>query len=150
MARYEITHNKIFDDSGNLRFTVRRNRNICDPSGYELAAFDEHPFRLQVDVTRNGYVVASVHPPHLGIGKHYTIDSPAGQFNASGHFFSHGYELTGPGGDRVALVTQQHGFRERFDVEIAPGQDDVLLLAVILAIEDIRNRPPSTYSTPTI
>jgi hypothetical protein len=58
-----------------------------------------------------------------------------------------GYELTGPGGGRVALVTQQHCFRERFDVEIAPGQDDVLLLAVILAIEDIRdrkNQPPIT------
>jgi hypothetical protein len=90
VARYEITHNKIFDDSGNLRFTVRRNRSICDPSGYELAAVDEHPFRLQVDVTRNGYVVASVHAAHLGIGEHYTIDSPAGQFTASGHFFSHG------------------------------------------------------------
>jgi len=31
-------------------------------------------------------------------------------------------------------------------VEIAPGLDDVLLLAVILAIEDIRDRPDTgTY-----
>jgi hypothetical protein len=144
VMRYEITTDQvlektlcsIFDDSGTLRFTVARNRSICDPSGYELAAADRHPFRQQVDITRHGYTVASVRATRFGIGEHYTIDSPAGQFAANGHFLTHNYTLTGPGGSALATVTQQ-GLRESIDVEIEPGQDDVLLLAAILAIEDI-------------
>jgi len=154
VMRYEITHNtllekglfEIFDDSGTLRFTVPGNRSICDPSGYELATVNQHPFRRQVDICRNGWAVASVHVVGLGPGWEFRIDGPAGQFVAKGEFFSHNYTLVGPGGGTVATVTQQSRFRERFDVEIAPGQDDVLLLAVILAIEDIRDSPgPATH-----
>jgi uncharacterized protein YxjI len=154
VMRYEITQNKllekgrfsIFDDSGTLRFTVPGNWSICDPSGGELAAADRHPFRRQVDILRNGWAVASVHAIGLGPKGEFRIDGPAGQFAAIGEFFSHNYTLTGPGGDTVATVAQQSRFPERLDVEIAPGQDDVLLLAVILAIEDIRDRPDTgTY-----
>jgi len=153
VMRYEITHNRllekglfsIFDDSGTLRFTVSGNWSICDPSGYELATADRHPFRRQVDILRNGWVAASVHVVGFGPAVEFGIDGPVGQFTAKGEFFSHNYTLTGPGGSNVATVTQQSRFRERFEVEIAPGQDDVLLLAVILAIEDIRDRPDATY-----
>jgi hypothetical protein len=151
--RYEITQNKllekglfsIFDDSGNLRFTVPGNWSICDPSGYELSTADRHPFRRQVDILRNGWIAASVVVVGFGPAVEFRINGPAGQFTAKGEFFSHNYTLAGPGGDTVATVAQESRFRERFDVEIAPGQDDVLLLAVILAIEDIRDRPDTTY-----
>lgn len=145
VMRYEITPNKllekglfsIFDDSGALRFTVPSHRSICDPSGYELAAADRHVSGRQVDILRDGGVAASVHVAGSGLGGKFRIVSPAGQFTAKGEFLSHNSTLTGPGGGTVATVTQQPGFRERLDVEIAPGQDDVLLLAVILAMEDI-------------
>jgi uncharacterized protein YxjI len=147
VMRYEITGHmrleeglfSIFDDSGTLRFTVPRNRSIYDPSGYELATARRHPLGRQIDILRNGWVVASVHA--VGLGGKFRIDGPAGQFTAQGEIIPRNYTLTGPGGDTVATVTQQSGFRERLDVEIAPGQDDVLLLAVILAIEEICGRP---------
>jgi hypothetical protein len=145
VMRYEITQKNllqkgqlsIFDDSGTLRLTVAGNRSICDPSGNELAVADRHFFGRQVDILRDGGVAASVHVVGLGPGGKFRIDSPAGQFAAKGDFFSRSYTLTGPGGGTVATVTQQSVFREKLDVEIAPGQDNVLLLAVIVAIEDI-------------
>jgi uncharacterized protein YxjI len=125
---------------------VPGNWSICDPSGYELAAANPHPFRRQVDILRNGWAVASVQAIGLGPKGEFRIDGPAGQFAAIGEFFSRNYTLTSPGGGTVATVAQQSRFREKLDVEIAPGQDDVLLLAVILAIEDIRDRPDTgTY-----
>jgi uncharacterized protein YxjI len=147
--RYEITPAKlpgkglfeIFDDAGTLRFTVPRNRSICDSAGDELATVDPHPLARQVDILRKGRIAASVHVVGLGPGGKFRIDSPAGQFTAKGKFFTHNYTLTGPGGGTVATVTQQGGgFGGTLDVEIAPGQDDVLLLAVILTIEDLRDR----------
>jgi hypothetical protein len=157
VMRYEIIQNKllergllsIFDDSGTVRFTVPGNRSICDPSGCELAAADRHPFGRQVDILRNGCVVASVHVIGLGPGGKFRIDSTAGQFTAEGEFFSRNYTLTGPGGGTVATVAQRSVFRERLDVEIAPGQDDVLLLAVILTMEDIRDRSGLTGPPPS-
>ena len=150
-ARYEFTQNRllgkgnraIVDDSGNLRFTVPRNGGLCDPSGYELAAFDRHPFRNQVDIIRHGAVAASVRA-RLGIGKHCNIDSPTGKFAASGHFLGDRYTLTGPGGDEVASVTQQQGFC----VEIAPGQDNILVLAIILAIENVHDHKRASIAAP--
>ena len=147
VMRYEITQNNflengrfsIFDDSGSLRFTVPGNRSICDPSGYELTAAYRHPFGRQEDILRNGSVVASVHVVGLGPGGKFRIDSPAGQLTADGEYSSSSFTLTGPGGGTIATIAQQSVFRERLHVEIAPGQDDVLLLAVILAIEDIRD-----------
>ena len=105
VMRYEITQKNllqkgqlsIFDDSGTLQFTAPGNRSICDPSGYELATTDPHPFGRQVDILRNGWVVASVHEVDLGSGRKFRIDGPAGQFTAEGGFFSHNYTLTGPG-----------------------------------------------------
>jgi hypothetical protein len=141
VMRYEIVRNEILDDSGNLRFTLRGNgRHICDFSGYELAVLDPHPFSHQVDILRNGWVAASVHVAGLGAGGKFRVGTPAGQFAAEGPLLSHNCRLTGPGGDTVAQVTRQPGFRERLALEIDPGQDDVLLLAAILAIEDIRGR----------
>lgn len=144
VMRYEIKQHKllekgpssIFDDFGNLRFTVPGHGGICDSSGYELFTFSLRPFRRQADILRNGYTIASVHTVGLGLGGKFRIDSLAGPITVHGEFFVHNYRLTGPGGDIVATVWQQQGFH----VEIPPRQDDVLLLASILAIEDIRDR----------
>lgn len=144
--RYLITHNGLFEkgqfsianDSGTLAFQVPSRHSICDPSGAELLTINRHAFGRQTDILEGGQLVASVHVAGLGVGENYNVDGPAGQLAAAGDFFGRNYTLTVPSGSTVATVSQQPGFRERFDVEIAPRQDDVLLLAVILAIEDLR------------
>ena len=62
----------------------------------------------------------------------------AGQLQARGNF-SGGTYAVARAEAQVAAVTQLRTFRERFAVEVADGQDAVLLLAVVIAIEAIRD-----------
>jgi uncharacterized protein YxjI len=145
---YQITQNKLFekglfsitDDAGALRFQVAGNLSLSDPDGSELLAIKRHFLGRQADILEGGQLTASVHVAGLSASGNYNVDGPAGRLSAAGDFLGRNYTLTVPSGSVIATVSQQRGFRERFDVETAPGQDDVLLLAVILAIESLRDQ----------
>ena len=62
----------------------------------------------------------------------------AGQLLARGNFTGRTFELS-RGLSVVASVTQQRALRERFAVEVADGEDAVLMLAAILVIEIVRD-----------
>lgn len=147
--QYSITQNRwrekgrfsITDDSGTLRLQVSGGA-VCklrSPQGEELAAIKRHSLRRRSDVLRGGQIVATVLPAGFGIQEHYDISGAACEFIAVGDFFGHSYAVTAPGGSPVATVSQLRGFRENFDVETVGGEDDVLLLAIILAVEDLRD-----------
>jgi uncharacterized protein YxjI len=135
----------INDASGALQYRVRGvelliagHFSLCSPSGEELAAIKRHSFRRQSDIFTGNELQASVEAAGLGVGEKYNVSGPAGELTAAGDFLGRQYTLTVPSGQTIATVSQRPGFRENFDVETAPQQDDLLLLAVIMAIEDLR------------
>jgi hypothetical protein len=69
----------------------------------------------------------------------YEIESPAGPMEARGNFSGRNYAVA-RGGVTVATVSQRPSLRQRFAIEVADGQDPVLMLAVILVIEAIRDQ----------
>ena len=60
-----------------------------------------------------------------------------GQMEARGNFSGRNYTVV-RGSMAVATVSQQRTLRDRFAIEVADGEDAVLMLAVILVIETIR------------
>jgi uncharacterized protein YxjI len=71
-------------------------------------------------------------------GEHYAIDSAQGTVDARGDFAGRNYAVS-LAGQVLATVSRQLAFREKFLVETAAGQDDVFLLAAILAIDNIHD-----------
>jgi uncharacterized protein YxjI len=69
----------------------------------------------------------------------YEIESPAGPMEARGNFSGRNYAVA-RGGVTVATVSQRRSLRQRFAIEVADGEDPVLMLAVILVIEAIRDQ----------
>jgi uncharacterized protein YxjI len=57
---------------------------------------------------------------------------------AHGNFSGREYVIA-RGDEPAATVTQLRTLRERFAVDVADGQDPVLMLAVVLVIETIRD-----------
>jgi uncharacterized protein YxjI len=134
MERFAITDDsgaEVFEARGHFRSKI----TLHDGRRHEVAEVRKHVFTDTHEVHVGGQEVAKVR--HAGIfGDHYDIDTPYGRITAKGHFDGGDYHLDS-GGMRVASIRRKLALREKFGVEIADGQNDVLLLAVMLAIEAI-------------
>jgi uncharacterized protein YxjI len=65
------------------------------------------------------------------------VTLPGDQLQVVGNISRRQY-LVGRGGAAAASVAHQRSWRERFTVEVADGEDAVVMLAIVLAIERIR------------
>jgi uncharacterized protein YxjI len=136
-------HFVITDDSGDPRFDVRGNLGLTqrltfrDESGREVAEIRKHLMSTAHDISIGGQRAAEVR--HTGLfGEHYEIDSSFGQLTAKGSFTGWDYRIS-QGGQVVASISREFAFREKFLVDTADGGNDVLILAIVLAIDSIHD-----------
>ena len=131
----------ITGESGDLRYQVRGNLGITqsltitEPAGQRTAQITRTPFTTRHQVIIDERQAAEVRHQFLG-WNNCTIDSVSGQFVAQGSFL--GWQYTISQGDRVvAAVSKQGILPSTFEVDTADGEDDLLLLCLVLAIEQI-------------
>ncbi len=142
--KWSITeHFIITDDSGDPCFDVRGNLGLTqrltfrDQSGREIAEIRKHLMTTAHDISIGGQHVAEVR--HTGFfGEHYEIDSSFGQLTAKGSFTGWDYRIS-QGGQVVATISREFAFREKFLVDTADGGNDILILAIVLAIDSIHD-----------
>ncbi len=136
-SRFAIT-----DDTGVPQFEVRgrfaltRKLSLFDAAGAEVAVISRRGLAMRYQVLIGGQEIAV--RPRGFFGKRFEIDSPVGPLEARGNFSGRQYAIT-RGGMQVAGVTQLRTFREQFAVEVTDVEDAVLMLAVVLIIEAIRD-----------
>ena len=131
----------ITGESGDLRYQVRGNLGITqsltitEPAGQRTAQITKTPFTTRHQVIIDERQAAEVRHQFLG-WNNCTIDSASGQFVAQGSFL--GWQYTISQGDHVvAAVSKQGILPSTFEVDTADGEDDLLLLCLVLAIEQI-------------
>jgi len=131
----------ITGESGDLRYQVRGNfsftqtLSITEPTGKRTAQITRTPFTTRHQVIIDGQQVAQVQHQFMGWNT-CTADSVHGQFVAQGSFA--GWQYTMRHGDQVvASMSKQGILPSSFEVDTADGQDDLLLLCLVLAIEEI-------------
>lgn len=136
LERFEIT-----DESGALQFEARGHIGsqitLHDSSGREVADIRKRVLGDTHEVYLAGQPAAQVR--HVGFpGDRYEIDTSFGPLTARG-IFGGNYTLD-QGGVPVASMVRQFSLREKFAIDIADGQNDALVLAVMLAVEAIHDR----------
>jgi uncharacterized protein YxjI len=131
----------ITGESGELRYQVRGNLGITqslaitEPAGQRTAQITRTPFTTRHQVIIDGRQAAEVRHQFLG-WNNCTIDSASGQFVAQGSFL--GWQYTIRQGERVvASLSTQGILPSTFEVDTADGEDDLFLLCLVLAIEQI-------------
>ena len=136
-SRFVIT-----DESGGPQFEVRgrfalgAGLSVCDVTGTEVAVIARRGMGRRYQILAGGQETAVSARGFLGT--RYDIDSPGGPLEARGNFSGRQYSIT-RGAMPAAAVTQLRTLREQFAVEVTPGEDAVLMLAVVLVIETIRD-----------
>jgi uncharacterized protein YxjI len=131
----------ITDDTGTPQFEVlgrlafTRQLSVRDAAGTEVAAIRGRGLSTRYEILAGGQLT-TVRPRGF-FGQRYEIESAGSLLEARGNFSGRQYAVT-RGGVQAAAVTQLRTLRERFAVEVAEGEDPVLMLAVVLVIETIR------------
>ena len=138
----------IEDEDGERAFKVdgkalriRQTLVLEDPSGGELFAVQEKKLHVRdtMDIERGGQTVARVKKALITpLRDRFSIEVEGGDdMEAKGNVVDHEYKIE-RGGERVAEVSKRwFRIRDTYGIEVAPGQEDALILAVTVCIDQM-------------
>jgi uncharacterized protein YxjI len=138
----------IEDDSGERAFKidgkalrVRDTFVLEDTSGAELFSIQEKKLHIRdtMEVERGGRTVATVKKALITpLRDRFSIEVEGGaDLEAKGNIVDHEYKIERDG-DRVAEVSKRwFRVRDTYGIEVAPDQDDALILAVTVCIDQM-------------
>ena len=141
----------ITDESGQRVFQVdgkvlslRDLLIVRDPAGNEVARVHRKLIALRptYEITVGGQEVAEVRKKFFTpFGDRFTIDLPGpDDLEMVGNLLDHEFTIR-RGDQTVATVSKQwFSLRDTYGVEIAPGEDTVLVLASVLALDLAQDR----------
>src|SRR3954462_4413622 len=119
---------------------VRDTLVIESRSGDELFTIQEKKLsvRDKMEIERGGKTVATVKKALVGIRDRYSIDVEGGDdLSAKGNIVDHEYKIERDG-DKVAEVSKRWlRVRDAYGIEVEPDQDDGLILAVTVCIDQM-------------
>lgn len=119
-------------------FSIGHKVIISDMQGNEEATIHQHLLTLlpTYEITRNDQELAEVRKKLTFFHEEFTVDIPGpDDLEVQGDLLDHEYEFT-RGGQTVATVSKQwFTLTDSYGVEVAPGIDDVLILASAIVID---------------
>ena len=132
------TGRPVFHVDGKV-FTLHHTLVMRDLAGNEVATIRQHLVSLRptFEVTRGGQELAEIRKKLFTFfGERLTIDIPGpDDLEVQGNFLEHEFTVSRRG-EVVATVSKRWiSLTATYGVDIAPGQDDVLILASVLALD---------------
>jgi uncharacterized protein YxjI len=120
---------------------IRETLVLEDSSGAELFTVQEKKLRVRdtMDIERNGKTVATVKKALITpLRDRFSVDVEDGEdMEAKGNIVDHEYKIE-RGGDKVAEVSKRwFRVRDTYGIEIEPAQDEALILAVTVCIDQM-------------
>jgi uncharacterized protein YxjI len=120
---------------------IRSTLVLEDTSGAKLLTVQEKKLRVRdtMEVERGGQTVATVKKALITpLRDRFSIEVEGGdEMEAKGNVVDHEYKIE-RGGDRVAEVSKRwFRIRDTYGIEIAPGQDDALILSITICIDQM-------------
>jgi len=120
---------------------IRDTLVLEDPSGSELYTIQEKKLRVRdtMEIEQGGRTVATVKKALVTpLRDRYSIEVEGGDdLEAKGNVVDHEFKINRDG-DQVAEVSKRwFRVRDTYGIEIAPGQDEALILAVTVCIDQM-------------
>jgi len=120
---------------------IRDTLVLEDPSGSELYTIQEKKLRVRdtMDIEQGGRTVATVKKALVSpLRDRYSIEVEGGDdLEAKGNIVDHEFKID-RGGEQVAEVSKRwFRVRDTYGIQIAPGQDEALILAVTVCIDQM-------------
>ncbi len=141
----------IEDENGNKAFKadgkalrVRSTFILEDASGNEVASIQEKMLHIRdtMEIERGGKTIATIHKAMIApLRERYKIElAGGGDWEAQGNIVDHEYKIQDGRTDIAEVSKKWFRVRDSYGIEVEPGQDVGLVLAVAIAIDDMRRR----------
>jgi uncharacterized protein YxjI len=120
---------------------IRETFVIEDPSGGELLKIQKKMLHIRdtMKIEREGETVATVKKALITpLRDRFAIDvENGGELSAKGNIVDHEYEIERDG-EKVAQVSKRwFRVRDTYGIEVAPGENDALILAATVCIDEM-------------
>ncbi|HYZ79939.1 MAG TPA: LURP-one-related family protein [Solirubrobacteraceae bacterium] len=123
---------------------VRSTFILEDPSGEELFKIQEKKLRIRdtMEVERDGETVATVKKALITpLRDRFSIElTGGGELSAKGNIVDHEYEVERDGHKVAEISKRWFRIRDTYGIEIAPGEDDALIVAATVCIDEMAGR----------
>jgi uncharacterized protein YxjI len=120
---------------------VRSTFILETPSGEELLKIREKKLRVRdtMEVERDGHTVATIHKALVTpLRDRFSIDVEGGQdLTAKGNIVDHEYAIERDGRTVAEISKRWFRVRDTYGIEVAPGEDDALVLAAAICIDEM-------------
>ena len=128
---------------------IRETFVLEDMQGNEVATIRQKllALRKSMTISRGGEGVATIRKAWLTpFRDKFVIEVDGGEMIAQGDILDHEYEIR-RGSERVAQISK-HWFAltDTYGIEVAPGEDDALILAIAVAIDEMAHDPDEQQS----
>lgn len=125
--------------------TLRETFVIEDLQGREVATIREKKLALRdsMKILRGGQTIATVRKAWLTpFRDRFDIDVEGGEeLRAKGDLLDHDYEIR-RGKQVIAQISKRwFSLRDSYGIDVAPGEDDALVLAIAVAIDEMAHDP---------
>jgi uncharacterized protein YxjI len=115
------------------------------PSGDELFKIQKKVLHIRdtMEIEHDGDTVATIKKALITpLRDRYSIElaSGGGELSAKGNIVDHEFEIERDG-DKIAEISKRwFRVRETYGIEVAPGQDDALIVAAVVCIDEMAGR----------
>jgi len=125
--------------------TIRETFVIEDLQGHEVATIREKKLALRdsMNILRGGNSIATVRKAWLTpFRDRFDVEVEGGEeLQAKGDLLDHDYEIR-RGKQTVAQISKRwFTLRDTYGIEVAEGEDDALMLAIAVAIDEMAHDP---------
>ena len=131
--------NRVYKVNGKA-MRVRDTFLLEDAAGTEVAKIQERKLHVRdtMAIERDEKTIATVHKRLVGFRDHLKVDLEGGdEWKVHGNLVDHEYEIEAHR-EKIAEISKKwFRVRDTYGVEIAAGQDDALILAITVAVEDM-------------
>jgi uncharacterized protein YxjI len=123
---------------------VRSTFVLESPSGEELFKIQERKLRIRdtMEIERDGETVATIKKALVTpLRDRFAIElNDGGELSAKGNIVDHEYEIERDGQKIAEISKRWFRIRDTYGITIAPGQNDALILAAVVCIDEMAGR----------
>ena len=121
-------------------FSIGNKLSLLDNTGAEIARIEQRVMSLvsEYDIYQNGQIAVVVKKKLFSLlVTRFTIEGPGGNYEMQGDWLNWNYTIT-QNGQTVAQISRQLAlFQDRYGMEIQPGADAPLLLAIGIVMDEV-------------